>query len=205
MSLFSPNRHFKWYVYFSTFSRLPVWLMGIIAGYILHNQKKHPYELPSFVTKFLWVFSISTIMGVALLMMIFLFTEVTGPLYGFYLVIGRLFWCLSFCIIVFLMFNENQKKKKGCLNLILSHRALQFFFKLGYIIYLIHLTTLIWINGTMRHPWYFSNLALFKIVLSSYAIILIFATTIWLLVEAPFIELAKCLWPIPQIVEKKPE
>lgn len=172
----------------------------------MHIHKKQPYKLPPLVTRFLWIFSTSAIAAVALLMMICLYTEVTGPIYGLYLVTGRLFWCLGFCILVFLMFNENQLNKRGRLNTILSHKAFQFFFKLGYIIYLIHLTTLIWINGTMRHPWYFSNLGLFKIVLSSYAIILVFATTIWLLVEAPFIELAKCLWPpSPQIVDNKTE
>lgn len=179
--------------------------MGILCGYLLHYHKKQPFEVPSLIKKCLWVFSSVSIAVVAVLMMICLHTNVTGPPYAFYLITGRLFWCFGFCIMVFLMFNENLMGKKSLINSILSYKLFQFFFKLGYIIYLIHLTVLIWIHGTMRHPWYFSNLSLFQILLSSYVIILTCSALVWLVIEAPFIELARCLWPPPKSVERKTE
>jgi peptidoglycan/LPS O-acetylase OafA/YrhL len=189
-----------WWHYFETHFRLGEYLIGVITGYIMHNQ-----EISSRIERklnkkkiFLWIcWSLS--IGF-LWFHIFQFPSLmlTPTLLSIYTSVEREVWACAMCWIVFAC---HSLKSGGIIGKVLSYPAWQILSKLCLSIYLLHFPMLLYTADYYQNVFGFMwlmNLHAGDVVLSMAAAVVAF-----ILVEAPVGHVIEAAWKLSKIVKTK--
>ncbi|XP_037961082.1 O-acyltransferase like protein-like [Teleopsis dalmanni] len=176
--------------YYSTHSRVSPWLIGIMFGYYLYNNKGRRHELSRTWLMFGWLTSLSLLLTVIFCLYGYAQADAPpiSPLEGaFYLSLSHVAWSLGLCWIVFVCVNGNG----GIVNKFLSLGFWQPISKLSYCMYIWHLVIIMVNTGRLKTNTYFSNYDLILNFWSNFGITMMISTIAYLAIEAPMLGVDK--------------
>lgn len=174
-------------VYQKTFTRMPVWLIGVTAGYLVFNFKDKKFKINKALNVFIWLITLLVLNLIVFSQIFFVKTEKNNFLNGLFNAFARPLWALGICWIIFACVTKNG----GIVNTFLSLPIFNFVAKLTYTLYLIHLIIIWLIVGRRRHVDYFSNIRSIHEVFGDIAFSTLVAMVFSLLFESPMITLGK--------------
>ncbi|KAF7284740.1 hypothetical protein GWI33_021610 [Rhynchophorus ferrugineus] len=187
-TLLEMSRDFKDYmfmVYGSTFSRLPVWVFGVITGYLLYHYQHIRIHKPLVIV--LWSCSICMPLAIALISNLMIrepYNEHTSAMYNS--LTGPL-WSLAICTIIFLCSTGHG----GIFNEILSWKPFKIVVRFSYSIYLVHFTIIAIFEGSKRSVTSNDSFKSLHDFLGDLPFTLGMGLVWCLLFESPFINISK--------------
>ncbi|XP_063914236.1 nose resistant to fluoxetine protein 6-like [Zophobas morio] len=174
-------------IYFSTISRLPAWFVGTFFGYVLYRDSHKKIRISKQVNSALWALVLSTIVALVFYHKISFQGEYKEYISAFYHTFCRLFWCLSVCYIILSCCTGHSK----LVDSFLSHPVFIVMGKLTYSLYLVHLTVIFVVMAHRKHLGYFSSFEIWFEFCGHFMIMLISATLLFLVFEAPVFSFLK--------------
>ncbi|CAH1370108.1 unnamed protein product, partial [Tenebrio molitor] len=175
------------YVYFSTLSRMPAWLIGIVFGYFLYQNINKKNSISQLVNITLWLVSLFSMLALVLYHVVFMRDNYDVTRSAFFNSLSRPIWSLAVCFIVYSCCTG----RGGCVNTFLSHPVFVVLGKLTYSMYLIHVLVILVVVGNPKESTHFSNFEIFHdfcgifidILVCSFVICLVFETPVMLLIK----------------------
>ncbi|CAH1957146.1 unnamed protein product [Acanthoscelides obtectus] len=191
------NREYHRYIYLSTFVRMPSWLIGFVTGVILYNYRN--VKLKQVTVLFGWAFSILTLVYLVMAHSSFLKNDYDLVKAALFNSAARPAWSIAICVIVFLCSSGHG----GMINKFLSLKLFQVLVRMSYSIYLVHVLVIIYFVGTKKHSEEFSNIKIFRDLLSDLFFTFIASTICCLAFESPFIQAAKVIFKKEMVKHQK--
>ncbi|KAJ3630434.1 hypothetical protein MTP99_011629 [Tenebrio molitor] len=175
------------YVYFSTLSHMPAWLIGIVFGYFLYQNKNKKNSISRLVNITLWLVSLCSMLALVLYHVVFTRHNYDVTRSAFFNSLSRPIWSLAVCSIIY----SCSTGRGGCVNTFLSHPVFVVLGKLTYSMYLIHVLVIFVVVGNPKESTHFSNFEIFHdfcgifvdILVCSFVICLVFETPVMLLIK----------------------
>lgn len=143
-------------IYYTTHARATPWLIGLLFGYFLHNERGRRRGLSWPLVLLLWLLVLTMI--AAVMWSMYPYTqpgagEITPLAGAFYLCCSRIAWPLTLCWLIWAC----QTGRAGAINTLLSWSFWQPISKLSYCLYLWHLLVETLNIGRIRTSQHFSN------------------------------------------------
>ncbi|XP_068906976.1 nose resistant to fluoxetine protein 6-like [Tenebrio molitor] len=178
------------YVYFSTLSRMPAWLIGIVFGYFLYRNKNKKNSISQLANITLWLVSLCSMLALVLYQVVFVRHNYDVTRSAFFNSLSRPIWSLAVCSIIYSCCTG----RGGCVNTFLSHPLFVVLGKLTYSMYLIHFLVIFVVVGNPKESTHFSTFEIFHdfcgifvdILVCSFVICLVFETPVMLLIKYLF-------------------
>ncbi|XP_060663027.1 nose resistant to fluoxetine protein 6 [Drosophila nasuta] len=175
-------------IYYTTHARATPWLIGLLFGYFLHNEKGRRRQLPWWLVLLLWLVSITLMCLV--IWIVYPFTqpnaEAITPLAGaFYICCSRIVWSVGLCWLIWACHSG----LGGVINTLLSWSFWQPISKLSYCLYIWHLLIETINTARIRTSQHFSNYDAILRFWSDFGITILVAMFMFLFVETPFVRL----------------
>uniref|UniRef100_A0A182QD03 Nose resistant-to-fluoxetine protein N-terminal domain-containing protein n=1 Tax=Anopheles farauti TaxID=69004 RepID=A0A182QD03_9DIPT len=181
------------HTYYPTHTRAGAWLVGVIFGYLLQRTKKHYVLLPRWSIVVGWAGA-----GFTMLAVLFADHPIQQPNYhelpvavdATYEALNRVLWAAAVGWIVFACVNGYG----GVVNEFLGATVWQPLGRLSYSIYLLHLPIQVMMAGTIRVPYYFTDVHAVYQFWGDIGFTLTLALFWTLLFESPIIGLERILF-----------
>jgi ABC-type proline/glycine betaine transport system permease subunit len=97
----SLNAEDSLYVYFSTLSRMPAWLIGIVFGYFLYRNKNKKNSISQLANITLWLVSLCSMLALVLYQVVFVRHNYDVTRSAFFNSLSRPIWCLAVSSIIY--------------------------------------------------------------------------------------------------------
>ncbi|KAH8386779.1 hypothetical protein KR093_002452 [Drosophila rubida] len=190
-------------IYYTTHARATPWLIGLLFGYFLHNEKGRRRGMPWWLVLLLWLLSMTMLCLV--IWIIYPFTQPTAdeitPLAGaFYICCSRIVWPVALCWLIWACHNG----LGGVVNTLLSWSFWQPISKLSYCLYIWHLLVETLNTARMRTSQHFSNYDAILRFWSDFGITVLVAMFMFLCIETPFVRLEMQLLATLRARQKPP-
>ena len=178
-------------IYDKPYTRWPVYLIGMITGYILATTN-NKIKLNKRVAAFGWCVAIAT--GLAVVYGLYYYNHHTGTHMTMlqsvcYIALSRSAWGLCLCWIVFACVSGNG----GPVNDILSWKIWAPLGRLTYAAYLVHPVIMMTYNSNALKPLHYSDLSTIYLFVANLTVSYFVAFIVSMLIEAPMIQLEKLL------------
>lgn len=172
-------------VEFSTLSRAPAWIIGLILGFILQKTNDDISHLSKRDA-----YLVSSIVGLVMLLCIYLFKFCYNAIfYTIYESFHRTLWALC---LAWVIFSCHYGYSTGASNF-LSHPCFKIVSNLSYCAFLWHLPVQIISKSIQRFPEYFNGFLFFRDGISNVVVSLMVALPWSLLFELPFINIQRLI------------
>ncbi|XP_055915468.1 uncharacterized protein LOC129948480 [Eupeodes corollae] len=175
-----------------THARISSWLVGFGLGYFMHINRQTKFQIPKIIQILAWISSLATLFFIVFgpYMIMDDKRSSTNFIATMYESWKRTLWAIALAWIAFAChFGFG-----GTINSILSHPIWQPIARLGYTMYLVHMSVLRILLGSSRLLGYFSAFELIQYTWSAFGISLFFAIFLALGFESPILILEKFIF-----------
>jgi peptidoglycan/LPS O-acetylase OafA/YrhL len=171
----SATQEFYRYLYYSTVSRMPSWLIGVFFGHLLCRRNSQKNQMSKTLSFLAWSLSLSVMLGLILYHKIFMTNDYSVIRSAFFNTFSRTIWSLSTGLIIFLCSTGHggefqnspeygsKSQFSGFINTFLSHPMFVVLGKLTYSMFLLNCSVIYVVLGNQKQPGYFSNFQLVNI------------------------------------------
>ncbi|XP_071056767.1 nose resistant to fluoxetine protein 6-like isoform X3 [Onthophagus taurus] len=177
------------YSYYPMHTRLSAWLVGIIAGTLLHEFRDAKLTIPWWLNLFIWACVV-----VGMIACVFPgntetydYNRVTS---AFYLAFHRPAWAIGLTWVVFAC----MKGRGGIFNWVLSIGIFQTLSKLTYSMYLVHISSLLLSVAKMQYEGQFGDFELIHMFLGDLLQVVTIALIWYVLFESPMTVIEKIIF-----------
>ncbi|KAH0820849.1 hypothetical protein GEV33_001942 [Tenebrio molitor] len=182
---FDATQEFYQYLYYSTVSRMPSWLIGVFFGHLLCCRNSQKNQMSKTLSFLAWSLSLSVMLGLILYHKIFMTNDYSVIRSAFFNTFSRTIWSLSTGLIIFLCSTGHG----GFINTFLSHPIFVVLGKLTYSMFLLNCSVIYVVVGNQKQPGYFSSFQLLYEFCGIFAIVVVCSVAMNLIFERPFLSL----------------
>ncbi|KAK4008049.1 hypothetical protein OUZ56_013206 [Daphnia magna] len=188
--------------YHQTIARIPPYVMGILLGWLLHKNKDSKININRFLVIAGWVVSSSIGLLVIYGMMPYLDVAKTPVINSFVRVSYGAFHRSSWAMVVAWLIFSCTHGYGGYIHTFLSSKFFLPLSRLSYAVYLVHFAYVKAYVSHMRKPMYITEYYFFTSYLGILMIAFMLASVVFVIMEMPFMNLDKLLFPNSREIKK---
>ncbi|XP_057375604.2 nose resistant to fluoxetine protein 6-like [Daphnia carinata] len=181
--------------YHLTIARIPPYVMGILLGWLLHKTKDRKIQINKFLVIAGWVMALLIGLLVIFGMMPYLDEAQIPVINPFVRISYGAFHRSSWAMVVAWLIFSCTHGYGGCINTLLSSKSLLPLSRLSYAVYLVHFAYVKAYVSHMRKPMYIAEYYFFTTYLGILMVSFMLASVISVIMEMPFMNLDKLLFP----------